>query len=475
MLEGLPVARPAEPAKIPPSSETVPSEVAKVLALPAGSARSKEIRHFVQVWAAKHPQQALAWTKQNTADFEQQQLINAILWEWAQHDPTAAAGFALGLPPEQRARSESLRRVVQAWSRNEPRATLAWVQKLAPDSERNDLINVTAGGWAQLEPEAAAAFALGHPPGRDRTILLNIVLGGWLNKNPAAAWTFAQSLPADLSKATMMQELLATWGLRDPAAALGHVNELPDPAQRHSMQDRLVSRLAEKDPATALDYARKLSGVERDSALFQIVNFLAERDPTAAETVAAEISTSEWRKYIGETLAGGLAKIAIATAAKHPEEAIKMVGRIPKGRQRSHAVDFVALEIAKHDPRAAMALAEAYSEAEESAGVRANVLPVWAMTDFDGAVAWVRQLPPGVSRDRISARLADQWAKRNPREAFVFMQSLADTGARNSFQLRLAEHWASADPTSARAAAESLPPGKIRDEFINCLRPYITK
>jgi hypothetical protein len=95
MLESLPVARSAEPTKNPPSVAVLPIETSKVLAQPASLARSNKLLHYVQVWAAKDPQEALVWTKKNTADFEQQQLINVILWEWAQHDPTAAAVFAL--------------------------------------------------------------------------------------------------------------------------------------------------------------------------------------------------------------------------------------------------------------------------------------------------------------------------------------------------------------------------------------------
>jgi|GEM_PF-3841891 len=471
------VASSAEPPKNPPDP-TVPSAVSKALAQPPNQVRLQSLRAAVQAWGETDPRAALAWAQNSTNGFEQWQLTNAILWVWARGEPAAAATYALGLPKEKRASWESLRQVIMAWSRNDPRATLAWVQKLTPGPEQSDLLNLTVSGWAPREPEAAAAFALGYPPGRDRLFFLRSALEGWLDKEPAAAWDFAQSLsaevfPAGMPKPAMMDDLLEKWGYRDPAAALGHVSELPDSTKRRSKQDWLVSLLAEKDRTTALEYAHKLTGAERDSALYRVAKQQSDRDPKFAATVAAEISSGEYQKYVGEMLAGGLGQIAMSTAEKNPDEAIKLLSQIPPGRQRSNAVLLVALAVAKQDPRAAMALADAYPEAEESEGVRANVLPVWAMKDFDGAVAWARQLPAGVSRDLITSRLADQWAERNPREALVFMQGLVDSGARNDFERRLANHWASSDPTGSHAAAAGLPAGKIRDEFINCLIPHL--
>lgn len=469
---GLPgTLRPTEPADV----GSLPEVISMVLAEPPSYSRLKSLRKPMLEWAATDPQAALAWVQGSSKGFEQQQLTNAILGTWTLHEPIAAATYALGLPLEKRGSWESLRQVVMFWSRNEPRATLAWVQKLTPGSEQNDLINLTVGGWTPREPEAAAAFALGFPPGRERIMLVNTVLKEWLRVDPAPAWEFAKSLPADASRPDTLHELLADWGSRDPTAALSHVTELPDPAEHQSMQNRLVWRLAEKDSAAALDYARKLSGVDRDSALYEVANFLADRDPKAAAVIAGEISPGESQKYVGEMLASGQGKIAIGVAETDPAEAIALISEIPRGRQRNNAILFVALTVAEHDPRAAMALAEANPEADESEGVRFNVLPVWAMNDFAGAVAWVRKLPVGVSRDQIASRLADQWAERNPHEAFVFMQTLADSGSRNDFQRRLADHWVSTDPTAARDAAASLPAGKMRDEFIGCLLRPLAK
>lgn len=463
----------AEPAKTSPNP-SAPSAVSKALAQPPGQARTESLRAAIQAWGSTDPQAALAWALVSTKDFEQYQLVDAILWVWARREPAAAATYALGLPAEKRARWEVLRHVVMGWSRTDPRATLAWVQKLAPGIEQSDLLNLTVSGWASCEPEAAAAFALGYPPGRDRLFFVRSALEGWLDKEPAAAWAFAQSLSSDvfptgMSKPAVLDDLLKKWGDRDPAAALDHVGELPDPTKRRSKQDWLIRRLAEKDRDNALEHARKLTGVERDSALYQVAEQQAERDPRYAAAVAAEISSGDYKQYVGEMLAGGLGKIAISTMEKNPTEAVKLLGQMPKGRQRSNAVLFVALELAKRDPRAAIALADAYPEAEESEGLRANILPVWAMRDFDGAVAWARQLPAGVSRDQIASRLADQWAERNPREAIVFMQSLADPNSRRDFQFRLAERWAATDPTGARAAAAGLTAGKMRDEFVDDL------
>ncbi len=294
MVVVLPVARSAESRKNPPSARALAKELSKALADTTNPARWSKAHAIVQVWAASNPQEAISWTRKHTAGFDQQQLVNAILVEWTRHDPTAAAGYALGLPPEERASSEALRRVVQIWSRDvDPRAALAWVQKLSPGMERDSLIGLAVLGWAEREPEAAAAFALGHPPGQGRASLQYTVAHGWMSKDPPGAWGYALSLPADPQKKALLHALMSSWAYRDPAAALRYVNALPDPDDRRFMRIWLVGRLAEKDRTAALDYARKLTGEDRDSALQEIVRTVAERDPQAAAAIAAEISSAK--------------------------------------------------------------------------------------------------------------------------------------------------------------------------------------
>lgn len=457
------------PAAGPVVAGNLPEAMTKVLAQSASREKTKALREAVRQWAATDPRAALAWVQNSTVGFEQQQMTNAILGVWTLHEPTAAATYALGMPLKQRASWESLRQVMNIWGRNEPQAALAWVQKLEPGNERNDLTARAVDGWARLAPEAAATFALGQPPGRDRTSLLYTVAIGWMDKDPAAAWKFAIALPAETFAPVQMQDLFGTWGQRDPAAALGHVNELPDPAKRRSTQDWLVTRLAEKDPAAALEYSRQLAGADRDSALYHVAKMQATRDPQAAAAIAAEISPGEGQRYVAEMLASGQGEIALRTAATDSAAAIALLNQIPPGRQKNFAIGNVAMEIARRDPRGGMALVDTIPDAAEANGVRANLLPVWAEGDFEAAVAWMRQLPAGVDRDRIASRLGYQWAKRNPREALEFMPSLADSVARSYFQSQLAEQWLAVDPAGVRAAAIGLAPGKMRDEFIDCL------
>lgn len=469
LIAGLMVALFAVRAAAELAEDTPPEAVTKVLAQPASREKTKALREAARQWAASDPRAALAWAQKGTVGFEQQQMTNTILAVWTSKEPAAAATYALGFPPEKRASWESLRQVMNLWGRKEPQAAIAWVQKLDPGNERNDLTNRVVDGWALLEPEAAAAFALSQPPGRERTSLLYTAASGWIYKDPAAAWKFAISLPAETFAPVQMQDLFGTWGQRDPATALAHVNELPDPAKRRSTQDWLVARLAEKDPAAALDHARKLAGAERDSALYQVAKMQANRDPKTAAAIAAEIAPGEGQKYVGEMLASGQGEIALSKAATDPAAAIALLDQIPPGRQKNFAIENVALAIARRDPRRGMALVDTIPDAAEADGVRENLLPIWAMSDFEGAVAWMRQLPAGAARDRIASRLGYQWAKQNPREALEFMPSLADSAARSYFQGQLAEQWLAVDPAGVRAAAIGLAPGKIRDEFIGCL------
>jgi hypothetical protein len=460
MIENASLASSAEPPKIP-TDATVPSAVSKALAQSPSQARMESLRAAVLQWATTDPQASLAWVQNFTKDFEQWQLTNAILGAWTQHEPIAAAAYALGLPPEKRRSWESLRQVVMFWSRNDPRATLAWVQKLTSGLEQRDLLNLTVSGWASREPEAAAAFAMAFPGGSQRTMLVQSAVSNWALSDPAAAFAFLHSSPPDSANVELAQEVIRRWGFREPAAALDHLDELPPASNRSVMRSVIVGSWAEKDPAAALQYALTVGDRERDELLYTTARGLAQSFKVdAAAKFASALPEGDFKTR-------ALADLATALGPTKPKEAVALLTQLPPGLAKTSAVEFVALDIGRRDPREAMTLIDnTLPPGEHRDGVRANLIPLWAITDFDGAVAWLRNLASSVGRDRIASRLGEEWAQRDPQGAFAFMQSMSDSAALYGFQEPLAKHWAAADPKAARESVSKLPPGRLRDSWV---------
>ncbi|HWA24690.1 MAG TPA: hypothetical protein VG734_03370 [Lacunisphaera sp.] len=294
------------PVILPAADSESPSEkVAKVLAQPPSRERNRELREAVRAWAAIDARSALAAMQQLPRGFEQQQLVNAVLWEWALHEPVAAAEVAWGFPPERRSQSEALVRVVQSWAGHDPRGARAWVDKLPAGPERFGLTLVAVDGWGRIEPEAAAAFALEQPPGRERTMLRNTVLKAWLSKDAAAAWAFAKALTEESDNPQLLQELLDDWGNRDPAAALGRIDELPDAGSRQLAQMTNVGRLAEKDAAKAIAYLNAMpAGNVRDETVLSFVRLIEVRSPELAVEWVLKIGDPKFRAGAAAEIAG---------------------------------------------------------------------------------------------------------------------------------------------------------------------------
>jgi hypothetical protein len=86
--------------------------------------------------------------------------------------------------------------------------------------------------------------------------------------------------------------------------------------------------------------------------------------------------------------------------------------------------------------------------------------------DLDGALAWVKQLPPGRARENAFVNLSQEWAQANPRAAAEFAGSLPPGGTQSSLLNAVANQWATADPVAAIKWAQTLPAGEGRDSAV---------
>src|SRR5581483_4231957 len=90
---------------------------------------------------------------------------------------------------------------------------------------------------------------------------------------------------------------------------------------------------------------------------------------------------------------------------------------------------------------------------------------IWAKSDVEAAVAWIRSLAEGPMKELALANIAAPWAAANPRAAADFAAGLSPAW-RTAWSGTIAEQWMRDDPVGAVRWAEQQP-GAIRGEFLS--------
>jgi hypothetical protein len=122
-------------------------------------------------------------------------------------------------------RDELQKRLLQSWSRLDPRAALKAVQSLAKVDPTDWRIITVLSGWAEKEPDAALAWVRRTLPGDRQNGALLAVVEGWSNDDPKSAAQLLAGLPGSGDKWTAALELLNKLAPRDPDAALNLLDQ----------------------------------------------------------------------------------------------------------------------------------------------------------------------------------------------------------------------------------------------------------
>jgi hypothetical protein len=86
---------------------------------------------------------------------------------------------------------ESIRPLVETWTRVDVQAAAEWLNSLPEDAVRNISVRAFAETVAPLEPDSATQWALTLPPGKDRDETLKNIHTNWPRDDPQGAAEFA--------------------------------------------------------------------------------------------------------------------------------------------------------------------------------------------------------------------------------------------------------------------------------------------
>ena len=274
-----------------------------------------ELRILMHAWSRFDPEGAFAFALFAPED-QKRWMASAVIYAWAQDDPSAARGALLGvqntdfeLSLEQRfvmgrvksggigeahgyveSLAPSTRRellvgeIARSLAQEGTDGLMAWAESASEEDPklRNTIFKKAAAVLAEYHLEAGADWVASHygepqAQGSARLVALN-----WAESDPDAAFTWLTSLPGGEEQREAVGFVFAYWLKSHPRNAIAWIEasepaEALDPAMRAMAQS-----LVQEDPVAAIEWARRIqdSGT-RDRTLVRIGQRWYQVDPEA--------------------------------------------------------------------------------------------------------------------------------------------------------------------------------------------------
>jgi hypothetical protein len=387
-------------------------------------------------------------------------LMDSLFEEWSRAD---AAGVVKALTdiPNFPALETMRHNVVNRLMTTDVEVALRAMHEWTITNYLPDMKSVAA--WAARDPRHAAEVAAKYSRGYAAQEVLKHIGKAWATSDPEGGLRFASTLPTP-SRGALAPEILRGWAEKDLDAAASFVAGQNDVNFRNALAQGLVGAWGKKDPAAALEWSQvNLAGDTRNEAIGGIVAAAAEKDLVmagelvagmgegAAQNRAAASLFEVWFKKGGEQRTAAFEWLSALPDKDARRAALDRVQwdwiwRDPQGVRdfiegphgelaSGSMINQVARNQASKNPAAAMEWISKLP-ADHRDQARGSVLETWLSIRPDGAMDYVRRLPPGDLRGSAVQRITNTLAWQSPERAAEWIASLPEAEqktAMNSF------------------------------------------
>lgn len=159
-----------------------------------------------------------------------------------------------------------------------------------------------------------------------------------------------------------------------------------------------------------------------------------------------------------------LREVSLQWATAAPDLAEAWALTLPLPAERQAALSTICLSASDVVPLWAIDMATRNSLGD---GITQNVSKRWASRDFDSALRWAENLPPGKNRDAFLSAVLVTRAKDEPSQAASLIAGKIPPGdVQNEAVIATVHQWLLKDPDKAGDWIEQFPEGPMREKAI---------
>ncbi len=133
----------------------------------------------------------------------------------------------------------------------------------------------------------------------------------------------------------------------------------------------------------------------------------------------------------------------------------RLVEKMPRGRDRRHAIERLASRWGREDPEAALAWAAELTGTDQRQTMH-RILHEWSSKDPAAAANYAAQMPSSENSLHMVEHMAKLWAERNRDAAVKWGMAQSDPATRERALRGVVEFWGNSEPTAAADFASTI-------------------
>ncbi|MEM7387278.1 MAG: hypothetical protein AAF514_20260, partial [Verrucomicrobiota bacterium] len=259
--------------------------------LERGPARSRAVNGFLRALKLEDPAQAAALVVEESVTFKDFSEIGHIASNWIRKDEGAALDWLGQWETDDRTRDETVSQMVRNWATHNVTDAAQYAIGLENDQRREQAIDALVGGWASQDPGEAKDWILSEiEEGPLRQESINTAIRHIVHEDFATALDFYEEATTSLDPEETaqayghsMSQIAASWARHDPESAGQWTLQQPDSPEREEAIGSIMGNWVQFDPVSASKFITELPvGTGRDSAVSTLIGQIQQTDPEAA-------------------------------------------------------------------------------------------------------------------------------------------------------------------------------------------------
>ncbi len=252
-------------------------------------------------------------------------------------------------------------------------------------------------------------------------------------------------------------------------AAMDALRKMPDSSATWELRELLLSRWGDEDPTAAIAWVKNKDSHYTFYGSYGYVNSYQDYYPLFRAWAAKDPTAAlAGIKQVGnaDVQSSMGAEILGTMSLTNPQGAMDLLHQMPAGQQSTYALSNILGSWALVDPAAASAAAFNLPATEARNNALASIAGEWAELDPQAALDFANSLPAGRVRERAVQEM--MWSSKQDLALIAnTISAWPDDNTRNDLIRSLSWNWAMQDPAAALTWIGNIATGRTYDQAVN--------